>query len=164
MALLSAVTGLLWIIISALVFAIGVVLFHSNNRLSHSESALSAAVLVLLATPIVLQIRTLAARKRELKSNLVQLDEGSIHLQLNGPYRTGKGLPEIAETRIPWSDVLEITRQRRKFLYRSLIPFEYPLEVYTIVTEDAEFPFTRECVPGAKRVAEQIAARLGQEI
>src|SRR5262249_16360217 len=130
MALLFAVTALLWIIVSGLVFALGVVLFYDDNRLSTAESLISGVVLVLLAAPIAMQIRTLAARRREYKHNVLELAEDSIKVRLTGSYRTAKGLPAVAETRIPWFEVMEITRQRRAFLYRSLIPFKYPLDLY----------------------------------
>jgi hypothetical protein len=165
MVLLIAVTTLLlWLLLSVLMFALGVVLFYADNRLSTAESMISAVVLVLLATPLVLQIRTLSARRREWKNNTLELTEDSIRICLTGTYRSAKGLPDVAETRIPWCDVVEITKERRKFLYPSLIRFEYPLDVYTIVTEEEEIPFTQECVLNAKRVAQDIAARLGQEI
>jgi len=164
MVLIFAVTTLVWLLLSALVFAIGVVLFYSDNKLTAAESMISAVVLVLLATPLVLQIRTLAARKRECRSNVLELAEDSIKVKLNGVYRAAKGLPDIAETRIAWCDVMEITKEQHKFVYPSLIPFRYPLDVYTIVTEDREIPFTQECVSGAKRVAREVAERLGQNI
>jgi hypothetical protein len=111
-----------------------------------------------------MQIRVFAARRREWRNNTVELAEDSIKLRLSGAYRSAKGLPDVAETRTAWCDVLEITKERRKFRYSSLIPFEYPLDVYTIVTEEGDIPFTRECVIGARRLAQDIATRLGQEI
>jgi hypothetical protein len=164
MALLLAITALLWILVSALVFAIGVVVFYSGNRLSTAESMISAVVLVLLAAPIALQIRALAARRREYRSNVLELGGDSIKVRLEGTYRAAKGLPPVQETRVPWFEVMEVTKARRNFIYRSLIPFRYPLSVYTIATGEGEISFTRERVIGAKRTAEEIAARLGQDI
>jgi len=161
---IAAVTALLWVLLSALVFAIGAVIFDANNRLSTAESAIADLILLLLATPLVLQIRTLRACRKECAGNIVELAEDSIKIRLYGSYREAKDLPVVAETRVAWCDVMEITKERRKFTYPSLIPFEYPLDVYTIVTEEGEISFTPECVRGAKSIATEIAARLGQDI
>jgi hypothetical protein len=73
-------------------------------------------------------------------------------------------LPLIEETHLPWSEIASVTSERCKFLYRSLVPFRYPLEVFTVATASAAIPFTVECVPGAKRAAREIASRTGQEV
>src|SRR5665213_2517307 len=97
MVLLIAVTTLLlWLLLSVLVFALGVIVFNADNRLSTAESMISAVVLLLLATPLVLQIRTLSARRREWENNILELAEDTIKVRLSGAYRSAKGLPDLS--------------------------------------------------------------------
>jgi hypothetical protein len=161
MALLRAVAALLWLLLATL--AVGLVAVASfPGRVT--ERVIPAAVALLLAAPLVMQLRTLHSRMRQMAANSLVLDGAGVRIRLGGPYRLSKGLPEVLDTHVPWSDLIEITQQRRTFMYRSLIPFEYPLEVYTIVTAGVSIPFTNECIPGAKRAARELAARLGRDI
>jgi uncharacterized protein (DUF58 family) len=156
MILIRAVTALLWMLLAAFLFALAVVLFFPEG-LSGVERAISAAVIAALAAPLALQLRTVRARTREMLANRIELDEGGVRIRLDGSYRTGKGLPEVPETRLPWSEIKGVPRERRKFVYPSLIPFEYPLDVYTIEAR-TKIPFTKECLPNAASIAAKIAA------
>jgi hypothetical protein len=40
----------------------------------------------------------------------------------------------------------------------------YPLEVFTLYTKTGGVSFTRECVPNARKAAQEIAAKLGTEL
>jgi hypothetical protein len=49
---------------------------------------------------------------------------------------------------------------RGDLVYPSPIPIGYPLEVFTVYSKTGGISFTRECVPNAKKVAAEIAARV----
>jgi len=138
-----------------------VLLFNPNHDLSVLERTSATAVVTLLAIPLAVQLRTLRRHMRDAARNFVAATESGVRLRLTGWSRRSKGLAEISETVLPWSTIRTVTRERRKFLYRSVIPFEYPLHVYTIVTATGAVAFTRECFPGAERAAMDVAARVG---
>lgn len=159
-----AVAAMLWALLAILAFSLVVLIFLPGRDLSGLERAASAAVILLLASPLAIQTISLHRRMHEMRANFLLLDDSGLRVRLTGPFRASKGLPEVPETRVNWNELRAVTRDRRKFLYRSAIPFQYPLDVYTLVTANAAIPFTRECLPGARRAAQAIAARIGQEI
>lgn len=156
-----AVAALLWVLLAVLGLTLLVLLFSPGRDLKGSERAISAAVVLLLATPLALQLRSLHSRMGEMGRNFLVLDENGLRARLGGAYRADKGLPDIPETQLRWSEVSAVKCERRKFLYRSAIPFQYPLDVFTIESARVAIPFTVECVPGARRAAQKIAERIG---
>ncbi len=164
MAPYYAVAALLWLLLAVLSFSLVTIVFFPGRELTAMERVASAAVVLLLATPAAMQLFSLHSRMREMRANFLVVDESGVRVRLAGVHRGSKVLPEIQETLVRWSEVTSVSRERRKFTYRSRIPFSYPLDVYTMVTAGAAIPFTKECIPGAKRAAREIAARIGQEV
>jgi hypothetical protein len=159
-----ASAALLWLLITVLTFSLAVLLIAPGGEFSVWERVVSGAVLLLLATPLAMQARSLHSRMREMSANFVALDEEGVRVRLAGDCRASKGLPEFQDTRLRWSEISSVTCERRKFICQSLVPFRYPLDVYTIGTGAAAIPFTRECIPSARQAARAIATRLGQEV
>lgn len=163
MAAYYAVAAFLWLLLAVLAFSFVTIAFIPGGELTVMERAVSTGVVLLLGTPLAMQLFSLHSRMREMRANFLAVDESGVRVRLAGVYRGSKGLPEI-QTQVRWSGITSVTRERRKFTYRSLIPFTYPLDVYTIVTSGAAIPFTNECIPGAKRAAREVAARIGQDV
>ncbi len=162
MAAYYAVAALLWLLLAVAAFALVILLLFPGHELSGVERIVSAGVVLLLATPPAIQVTALHARMREMRANFLVVDEHGIRVRLAGHYRSLKSLPEIQETQLPWSAITDVICERRKFVYPSLVPFSYPLSVYSIVTAGAPISFTVECIPTAKRAAREIAGRLGR--
>jgi len=160
----QGVTVLLGLLLSVLAFVLLVLVFFPGPSLTVFERIISTGVVLLMATPLVIQIRSLRSRVREMQGNFLALYEDGVRVRLSGAFRAGKGLPEIPGTHLRWSEVTGVTSQRRKFVYRSLVPFVYPLDVYTLVTAGRPIAFTKECVPQANAAARAIARRIGQEV
>ena len=157
MAANRAVFVLLCVVL-ALVGMLVVGILSDNNE---SERWVVAALLLVMA-PVAMHLKTLHSRMGQIGANVVSLDATGVRIRLVGALRRSKGLPEIQDMLLPWSEVTGVTSDRRKFSYRSVIPFEYPLDVYTILTTGGAIPFTKECVPGAAQAAQAISSRVGR--
>lgn len=162
MRLLYFAAGLLWMLFGALLFSSASVAF--NASMSLSERATAVLVIALLTAPVVLQLRATHRRIREMKANRIRLGPDGIEIQLAGRAREWKGLPEVPQTLLPWNQLLSIASEKRRFIYPSVIPLGYPLEVFTLFCKSGGISFTRECIPNARRIAEEIATRLGCEL
>ena len=152
MRLLYVAAGLLWVVLALLL--VGLVA-------SLGESALSAVLLAVLIIPVVWQLRATHRQIREMTANRITLSQFGIDVQLSGRAREWKGLPDVPQTHIPWSELLSIVREKKRFVYPSVIPMGYPLEVFTLYTKTGGVSFTRECIPNALKAAQDIAAKLG---
>ena len=162
MRLLYFAVALLWMLFATLLFAVVAVAFSAS--MSASEKAVSIGVLALLITPVALQIRASHRQVREMTENRVLVTAEGIDLRLGGHAREWKGLAEIEDTHLSWDEVQSITKERRRFVYPSVIALGYPLDVYTLRCRAREFEFTRECVRNARRVAQEIRAKVGGEL
>jgi len=161
MVLYYAVSVLLSTLLSILAFSLAAVLLFPGTALTARDRWLAAPILTLLAVPLAIEFRSLRKRIREMQANFVICDGEGVRLRLAGEFRNSKGLPDIPETRLSWSEITSVKSERRKFTYRSLVPFAYPLDVYSIVTPAATYSFTKECFPRAHAIAEKIRQRAG---
>lgn len=164
MAKFYAIAAVLWLLLAGAAFTLIVLLFFPGNQLTVMERAVSVAVVLVLAAPLWIQTASLRAYMREMAANLVSVEDSGVRVRLGGDFRHSKGLPDIPEIRLPWSDIETITCERRRFIYPSVVPFSYPLDVYTIVSAAAVISFTVECTVTARRAAREIARRLNRDL
>ena len=116
-------------------------------------------MLLLLIIPVALQLRASHAHVRDMNTNRIILGDETVELRLGGTAREWKGLRPV-DTKIRWHDLHGVTREWRRFVYPSVIPMGYKLEVFTLQYADEKIAFTRECVPHAQVIAERIAANV----
>lgn len=164
MTAIYVVRLLLWLLLAVFVSVLVVLVFFPGSELTMTERLTSALVVLLLAAPVANQLRVLNQQIREMTANQISLGTAGVDLRLRGSYREAKGLVTVPQTHLAWNEMDFVSRERRTFMYRSLIPFSYPLDVYTIHAGARSFSFTHECISGAKQIAEDIAARIGRAI
>jgi hypothetical protein len=164
MTAIYVVRVLLWLVLAALLSVLVVLVFFPGNELTMTERLASGVVTLLLAAPIGNQLRVLNQNIREMTANQISLGTAGVDLRLNGSYREAKGLVTVSQTHLAWNEIDSVSRDRRTFMHRSLIPFSYSLDVFTIHAGAASFSFTNECISGAKQIAQDIAARIGRTI
>lgn len=162
MRLLYIAAGILWAVLALLLFGLVSVLAQPSTTLG--ERALSILLLAALLAPVVWQLRATHQQIREMTANRLAVSDSGIDIQLSGRAREWKGLPDLPQTHVPWTELLSIVREKKRFVYPSVVPLGYPLEVFTLYTKTGGISFTRECVPNARKAAQQIAAKLGSEL
>jgi hypothetical protein len=149
-------------LLAALLFGLATVAFDAS--LGGKERVVGAVFLIALTIPVASQLRTTHRQLREMTTNRIVLKADGIEIRLAGRSREWKGLSDVPETVVPWSELLSIVSEKRRFVYPSVIPLGYPLEVFTFFTKTGGFSFTRECIPNAREIAREIATRIGCEI
>ena len=162
MRLLYFAAGVLWVVLALLLFGLVSVLGQESATLG--ERALSILVLAVLIAPVAWQLRATHRQIREMTANRLAVTDTGIDIQLSGRARDWKGLPDVPPTHVPWSELLSIVREKKRFVYPSVVPLGYPLEVFTLYTKTGGISFTLECIPNAHKAAQQIAAKLGSEL
>jgi hypothetical protein len=163
MAGIFAVTALLWLLLAVCLLVLLVVVFFPGSQLTGAERLIAAFFMLLLATPLAMQLRATHLQIGEMRGNRILFDAGGAEIRLSGWSRERKGLPMV-QTRIRWDEISAVTRQRRSFVYPSLIPLAYRLDVFTIRAGGSAISFTVECIPGAKHIAREMAARAGRDL
>lgn len=163
MGVIYAVTALLWLLLAVCLFVLLVLAFFPGNELTGVERLLAAFFVLLLAAPLAMQLRSTHRQIGEMTGNRIVLNADGADIRLSGRSRERKGLPMV-QTSIRWDEIGAITHQRRSFVYPSLIPFAYRLDVFTILAGTSTISFTVECLPGAKQIAREMAARTGREL
>jgi hypothetical protein len=154
--------GLLWVVLVALLF--GMVAALGDTSMTLGERSVGILVMAALAAPVAWQLRATHRQIRDMTASRIVLNSVGIEIQLSGRAREWKGLPDVPQTLVPWSELLSIVRERRRFTYPSVVPLGYPLDVYTLYSRVGGISFTRECIPNAGRVARQIADKVGSEL
>ena len=162
MRLLYFAIALLWAVLAVLLFA--VIATVATDSMAMGEKTLAVGVLAVLILPVALQVRATHRQIREMTANRVVVGEEGIDLRLSGGAREWKGLQDVATTYLQWDEVHSISKERRRFVYPSVIPLGYPLDVFTLHCRERDFAFTRECIRNARQVAQEIAARIGGEV
>lgn len=162
MRLLYVAVGCLWLVLALLLF--GVLTALGSTEMTTEQRVIAILVLAALILPVALQLRATHRQIGEMTANALVLHNDGIEVQLSGAAREWKGLPDVPHTTIPWSGVLSITSEKKRFVYPSVVPLGYPLTVFTLYSKSGGISFTRECIPNARRVAQEIAARLGCEL
>ena len=163
MATIYAVTALLWLLLAVCLLVLLVVVFFPGSQLTGAEQLIAAVFMLLLATPLAMQLRATQLQIGEMTGNRIVFDADGAEIRISGRSRERKGLPMV-EKRIRWDEISAITRQRRSFVYPALIPFAYRLDVFTILAGGSAISFTVECLPGAKKIAREMAVRAGREL
>ncbi len=160
--MLSVAVVLLWVLLVVLLF--GLLATLADGSMTLGAKSLAVALLAVLIFPVAKQLRASHRQMREMTANRIVLGPEGVEIQLSGRAREWKGLPDVEHTTIAWDGILSIVREKRRFAYPSAIPMGYPLEVYTLYSKAGGISFTRECIPNAKMVAQEIAAKIGNEI
>ena len=121
MRLLYFATGLLWVLLVALVLAVGVVLTASDDAITLRERVISVGVLLLLLTPVVLQLRVSHKQIRDMNTNRIVLTDKEVEVHLGGGAREWKGLPAVS-VRLPAYNSSPPASKSRNSIFPEIFP------------------------------------------